>query len=319
MPPIQPHIIYTPDYDIHFMGLENLHPFDSRKYSRAWNRLHEEFGTRLEALTIAPPCEISRDELLTVHTPEYLDELKSSHYVAMAVELPFIAAFPMFLIDRHLLRPMRLATMGTLLAAELALQSGIAVNMSGGYHHASASKGEGFCLYSDIALAVVHLRNKGLLAPDDPVLILDLDVHQGNGHERVFLHDPAVTIMDMYNAGIYPDDRLAMQAIKVNVPLPSGTDEGTYMGILKSKLPVLLDEMPTPKLVLYIAGTDIYTGDQLGMLRVSEDGILRRDSLVFDTFAEWGIPLAMTLGGGYSRESYRFVANAVRYVIQQWG
>jgi histone deacetylase 11 len=235
------------------------------------------------------------------------------------LELPFIAAFPMFLVDKHLLRPMRLATMGTLLAAEVALKTGIAINMSGGYHHASASKGEGFCLYSDIALAVVHLRNMGLLTPDDSVLILDLDVHQGNGHERVFLHDPAVTIMDMYNAGIYPDDRFAMQAIKVNVPLPSGADEGTYMGILKSKLPVLLDEMPTPKLVLYIAGTDIYTGDQLGMLRVSESGILRRDSFVFDTFAGRGIPLAMTLGGGYSRESYRFVANAVRYVIQQWG
>ena len=150
------------------------------------------------------------------------------------------------------------------------------------------------------------------------MLNIDLDVHQGNGHERIFWDDPHVTIMDMYNAGIYPNDTLAMKRIDCDVPLRSGTGDVEYLDALKTKLPELLDKMETPKFALYVAGTDIYEGDTLGMLRVSEAAILERDQFVFHSLVERGIPFAMTLGGGYSRESYRFVVNGIRYLLETW-
>jgi histone deacetylase 11 len=318
MAKIKAKVVYSPNYDIQFMGMEKLHPFDSCKYSRAWNLLHKEFGKRLEEMTIAPSREISRDELLTVHTVDYLEEIKSSRYVAGAVELAFVAMFPKQLVDKHLLKPMRLATMGTILAAEEAMKGGLAVNMGGGYHHASTAKGEGFCIYSDVALAIINLRDTGKLKADETVLIIDLDVHQGNGHERIFLNDPHVKIMDVYNQGIYPNDAQAMRGIDCDVPLRSGTSEEEYLAALKLKLPEFLDSVDSPKFALYVAGTDIYSNDMLGMFRVSEAGILERDKFVFNALAEREIPFAMTLGGGYSQESYLAVANAVRYIIETW-
>ena len=315
---LQPKIVYSANYDIHFLGLERLHPFDSHKYSRAWNLLHETWGKRLETITLTPPCEVTRKELLMVHTPDYLTKIKSSRYVAQAVELPFVALFPRFLVDRQLLAPMRLATMGTLVAAEEALRGGIAVNMSGGYHHASATRGEGFCVFSDIALAIVHLRSKGLLKIGDKALIIDLDVHQGNGHERIFLEDPNVVILDMYNKDIYPRDELAKRAITSAIPLCSGTEDELYLTTIRTRLPDFLDSVEPVSLAIYVAGTDIYERDALGMLRVSEQGILERDRFVFHTLVERGIPFVMALGGGYSQESYRLVANAVEYLLKTW-
>lgn len=319
MTSIQPKIVYSPDYDIRFMGLEKLHPFDSQKYSRAWNLLHQTWGKRLEAITQAPPRKVTDNELLMVHTSEYLTMIKAPRYVAQAVELPFVALFPRFLINRQLLSPMRLATMGTLMAAEEAMRGGIAVNMSGGYHHASAEQGEGFCVFSDVALAIVHLRGKGLLGPGDNALIIDLDVHQGNGHERIFMDDPNVMILDMYNRGIYPADEFARRAITADIPLDSGIQDEQYLSTVKSRFPEFLDNVGPIHFAIYVAGTDIYEKDKLGMLRVSEEGILERDRFVFDLLVDRGIPFVMTLGGGYSSESYRFVANAIDYLLKTWG
>jgi histone deacetylase 11 len=157
-------IVYSSKYDLpaHYFG-RGLHPFDLRKYSRAYKLLRTKFGRKLDAMTVAPPRQISLDELLLVHTAEYLGKLRTPAYLATAVEVPLIAKVPAWLTDRLVLKSMRWATMGTVVAAREAIKCGLAVNLSGGYHHAKPDGAEGFCFYADIALAVTMLRREGLL------------------------------------------------------------------------------------------------------------------------------------------------------------
>lgn len=317
---MKPHIIYTPDYDIHFFGLEKLHPFDSRKYSRAWNVVHEQLGDKLSRHTINPPNPISDEDLLLVHTQEYLDSLTHSQNVATALEFPVLASLPFPLVKSRLITPMKLATTGTVMAAEKAVQDSIAINLSGGYHHASSNKGEGFCLFADIPIAIEKLRQSGALAPDDKALIIDLDAHQGNGYERVY-HDQknGVTIFDMYNMMIYPQDEFAEQRIDYDIRVSSGLNDEQYMSVLETGLPKLLKEHSDAKIAFYIAGTDIYKHDQLGRFKVSEEGVVLRDKYVLDSLVEADIPTVMVLGGGYSSVSYRMVASTLHYVLTKWG
>jgi histone deacetylase 11 len=201
-------VVYSPHYDITFFGVERLHPFDSRKYVRAWAVLRERFGKALRASHLRPAGPVNDADLRTVHTDLYLDtRLRSPAYLARALEVPQVARAPRWLIDWRVLRPMRWATAGTILAAREALRSGgVVMNLSGGYHHAGSDRGEGFCLYADVGVAVAVLRHDGLLAADDRVLYVDLDAHQGNGVARVFAHDPKVFLFDLYNRDIYPHD-----------------------------------------------------------------------------------------------------------------
>jgi histone deacetylase 11 len=316
-------IIYTPKYDLpaHYFA-RRLHPFDLRKYSRAYKLLQAAFGPRLKAITVAPPRLITRDELLLVHTSEYLDKLRTPAYLAATVEVPLVGRLPAWLTDFAVLRPMRRATLGTVIATREALQHGLAVNLSGGYHHAKPDGGEGFCFYNDIALAVAMLRREGLVAETDRVAYIDLDAHQGNGVSHAFLHDPRVFLFDAYNEFIYPAyDRVAHDRIDCNLPLPAGCRDDVYLGHLHDKLPGFLDSIGREArvaLAIYNAGTDVYTGDALGGLAVSEPGILERDTFVVEQLRDRNIPTVMLLSGGYSEASHRLVANSVRALIEKY-
>lgn len=314
---IRPKIVYSPGYDIRFLGLEKLHPFDSCKYSRAWNELLEQFGDRLLQSSIFPASPASRKMLQTVHTEAYLKQLKQSRNVAGALELASLGFLPIAILDRRVLQPMRLATMGTAIAARTALSTGIAINLSGGYHHASRDRGEGFCIYSDIAIAIAMLRQSQRIPLDDCIAIIDLDAHQGNGLERIFYHDATVQILDMYNGDIYPNDHRATERINCNLPLKSGTRDQEYLSKLQEDLPAFL-RRSQPKIAFYNAGTDIYENDPLGRLKISQQGVLERDRFVFKTLVEAGIPVVMVLSGGYTRESYKLIANSVADVLQTW-
>jgi histone deacetylase 11 len=318
IPPIFPRLVYSSGYDIHFMGLENLHPFDSCKYSRTWKALLEEFGQVLPAVTLTPTAPVETAMLQQVHTAEYLRCLKNSRYIAQALELGSLGLLPAPILERHVLKPMQLAAMGTVMAAEAALVDRIAINLSGGYHHASADHGEGFCLYADIAIAIAHLRQSQKLTCGDEIAIIDLDAHQGNGLARIFHHDPSVHILDIYNREIYPHDLLARERINFNLPLPAATQDDLYLSTLKDSLPAFLQTIRSAKIAFYNAGTDIYKDDPLGCLSISEQGILERDQFVFHTLTEAGIPWVMVLSGGYTRKSYQLVANSVAYVLKTW-
>ncbi|MFL9458102.1 histone deacetylase [Tolypothrix bouteillei VB521301_2] len=316
---LNPSIIFSPKYDIQFFGLEKLHPFDSCKYGRVWKELKKIFGKNLDNWTKSPEREVLTDELSTVHTQGYLSEfLTNSWYLSQALELLPLALVPYKLIDRAVLYPMRLATRGTILAAECALEDGISVNLSGGYHHASREQGEGFCIYSDIGIAIYQLRQSGKIKSDDKVLVIDLDAHQGNGIARIFYKDESVFILDMYNEDIYPQDSWARKRINANIPLNSGTNNSVYLDKLKTELPLFIKTYKDAKIAFYNAGTDIYENDSIGKLRISKQAVLERDKFVFNSLIDSEIPCAMVLSGGYSKESYKLVVNTIDYILRTW-
>ena len=317
--PIQPKLIYSPNYDLKFLGLEKLHPFDGCKYSKAWNELKKRFGSKLDRLLISPSREASIDELSLVHDRDYLaHSLSNPRYLAQALELFPLASLPYPLINRSILKPMRLATMGTMIAAKCALEHGLAVNLSGGYHHASQDSGEGFCLYSDIGVALRTLIEDNRVDEGDNMVIIDLDVHQGNGLERIFYNDPNVYILDMYNQDIYPQDYVAQNRINYDIPLPSQTEDDFYLNTLEKQMVRLIEETKNPKIAFYNAGTDIYWEDPLGNLNISAQGILERDRLVLNMMADANIPCVMVLSGGYTHENYKLIANSLSFIIEEF-
>ncbi len=317
--PIEPKVVYSPGYDIHFLGLEKLHPFDSCKYGRAWQALLDAGGDRLRQCHLIPAAPAPVDLLQTIHTDAYLAQLTRSRYVAEALSVNSLGFLPIKILDSRVLKAMRLATAGTVMAATIALETGVAVNLSGGYHHASRDRGEGFCIYADVAIAIASLRQSGKLALADNVVIIDLDAHQGNGLERIFAQDAAVHILDMYNGQIYPQDLPAKARINCDLPLAAGTRDAAYLDTLKTHLPRFLQTINHPKIAFYNAGTDIYEWDVLGQLKVSWQGVLERDRFVFQTLVNAGIPWVMVLSGGYTPESYQLVAESVAYILQTWG
>ncbi len=322
MPRLSPRIIYSRHYDIGLLGFEKMHPFDSHKYSRAYRVLQDEFGAQLHQATIRPDRPINSHELLAVHTPKYLEQLTGSPYVAQALELQALSRVPNRLLDWAVLRHMRWGTMGTILAAREAMRTGLAINLSGGYHHAKPDRGEGFCIYADIALAIHDLRASGTLAERDKIVYIDLDAHQGNGVSHCFFDDSRVFMFDMFNQNIYPMfDVKARRRVDCAVPLPMGCAEADYLDALRTKLPPFFDSVSRSgpvRLAIYNAGTDIYAGDTLGGLNVSAEGVLARDRFVFDSLIDRGIPVVMLLSGGYSQESYQMVAATVAYVLRTY-
>ena len=317
----RPRIVYARQYNIGFFGVERLHPFDSKKYGRAYAALHERFGRDLKRRTLRPTRPVSRDELLWLHLPRYLDALKNPEYLARALEVPLIYKLPAWLTDRFVLRPMRWATAGTILAAREAMRCGLAINLSGGYHHAGPDRGEGFCVYNDIALAVHALRGDGALKDDDTVVYVDCDAHQGNGVCRAFAGDGRVFIYDCYNAAIYPRDADARRRIDCDVPLTPNQTDGEYLAQLESTLPPFLDGVSKtrrPAFAIYNAGTDIYRGDPLGALAVTAAGVLKRDRLVLKELVARGIPTIMLPSGGYTRESFQLIADTAADVLETW-
>ena len=313
-----PRIIYTPKYNIGFYGLEKLHPFDSKKYGRAWNLLRSRLGKQLSQMRVRPKRQANWNELLRVHSGEYLLKLKQPAYVARALEVPPLTKLPGWAIDFHVLRPMRWATRGTLVAAEQAIKHGLAINLSGGYHHASPGRGEGFSIYSDVGVATACLRANGLLSDDARVIHVDTDAHQGNGVCRTFMDDRRAFLFDIFNHQIYPADPDARRRIDCEVPINSSTTDDQYMHELESRLPGFLDSAANskPGIAFYNAGTDVFASDPIGRMNISSNTILKRDLFVVKELRKRKIPTVMVLSGGYTKESYRLVADSVTELVK---
>ncbi|KAJ8301577.1 hypothetical protein KUTeg_020564 [Tegillarca granosa] len=271
-------IIYSAEYNIGFLGLEKLHPFDAGKWGRVYAFLKEAGMIRDD--TIVTPLEASEDDLRFVHSKEYINSLKLTSIlegidewsltVAGITEVPPVALLPNFIVQRKVLRPFRYQTGGTILAGKLAVERGWAINIGGGFHHCSADRGGGFCAYADITLSIKFLFNKG------------------NGHERDFMDDSRVYILDVYNRGIYPHDGYAKS--KYNIQHTEGA----------------LNEF-TPDVIVYNAGTDILEGDPLGNL----NGIIERDQIVFEKARSRKIPVFMVTSGGYQKTTARIIADSI--------
>lgn len=200
------------------------------------------------------------------------------------------------------------------MAGKLAVERGWAINVGGGFHHCSGDRGGGFCAYADITLAIKFLfeRVDGI----SRATIIDLDAHQGNGHERDFLDDQRVFIMDMYNCHIYPRDGYAKKAIKRRVELDWGTEDSEYLQKVELHCEGALNEL-RPDIIIYNAGTDILDGDPLGGLSISPHGIVKRDELVFRAARRRGIPILMVTSGGYQKKTARIIADSILNLHRQ--
>jgi len=312
-------LVYSPAYDISLPGLDWLHPFDGRKFSRAWKRLHTETGGACERHWLYPEQPIAERDLLRAHTRAYLDSLATSSVVAKALEIGPLAWLPSSRIERRILHPMRLACAGTLLATRHVLQhGGVAMNLGGGFHHAFREHGEGFCLYADVAVAIAAVRAEGRLSADDPIAVIDLDAHRGNGFWDLCGADPAVHVLDVYNFQVYPGlFPGAIEAFPFQIPVKAHTADEAYLDTLREDLPAFLAAMPRkPALAVYNAGTDVLVGDPVGRLSVSAEGVVARDAIVLDALAGQGIPTVIVTSGGYTAKSHELIARLARQVLE---
>ncbi|MDR3617725.1 MAG: histone deacetylase [Paludisphaera borealis] len=302
-------LVYHPAYNVSAFGLERLHPFDGGKY----RRIHDALIVRglRRGKDFARPRPVSRQELLKVHRPEYLRSLQRSETLARALEVPIVRRLPCWLIDWRVLRPMRYATGGTVLACRLALEHGLAINLGGGYHHAAAGWGGGFCVYADVPLAVKTLRDDDKVGK---VLVVDLDAHQGNGTASVFREWPWAKIFDLYEEDVFPAHK---EAEDYPLPVPAGLAGDEYLDCVREFLPQALDEV-RPDLVVYNAGSDPFAGDPLARFRLTASDLVDRELLVVSEVRERKIPLAMVLSGGYSKESWKLHADAIEGVLTRF-
>ena len=303
-------IIFSKHYDITLLGLQKLHPFDSEKYGKVYKYLVEKVG--IDKNRFYHPEIVSEKELLSVHTKKYLSSLKYSVNVARIAELMIISLVPNFILQDRVLKPMRYATGGTILGCQLAMQHGWAINLSGGYHHAKAESGGGFCFFADIPLAVYKLFKEN---PELSIMIVDLDAHQGNGYASIFRDDSRIHIFDVYNEEIYPYDGEAKRYIEFDYPVKSFIEDREYLSLLERELGGAMVKSK-PNLIVYNAGTDVLRGDPLGCMSISEDGIIKRDEIVFRNAFKNKIPILMVLSGGYTRKSAGVIGKSIENILR---
>lgn len=225
--------------------------------------------------------------ILSVHTKEYYEALTTLSLDRKAVRK---IGFPLSqeLVDREII-----IADGTLKASEYALQNGIAMNIAGGTHHAYTDRGEAFCLLNDQAIGARQLLHKKLA---EKILIVDLDVHQGNGTAEIFENDPDVFTFSMHGASNYPFKK---EQSDLDIPLANNTGDSEYLKILKETLPKLI-ETQKPDFIYYLCGVDILASDKLGKLGCTLDGCKERDRFVLQTCKDLEIPVMCSMGGGYS-------------------
>jgi acetoin utilization deacetylase AcuC-like enzyme len=308
-----PPLIYHPEYDLNL----GSHVFPSQKYRLVHDALiAQKFAAASDFIA---PTPASDEDILRVHTPEYVRKLKTgtlAPHEILRMEIPY---------SKELIRAVWLAAGGSIEAGKCALSnaSRVAVNIGGGFHHAFPDHGEGFCVIHDVAVAIRRLQHDRAIRT---AMVIDTDVHHGNGTAAIFAHDDSVYTFSIHQEHNYPEPK---PPSSLDANLPDGIGDEDYLSILDSHLDRAFREFQ-PDLIFYVAGADPYCEDQLGGLALTIEGLRRRDALVFDycrrhirrgfcglserdsreskrafrapdASAEGPIPVAVTLAGGYAR------------------
>lgn len=273
-------------YTDHFvLPLPPGHRFPMAKYAL--------LRQRVVAAGLVPPDDLvvphaaTDDELGRVHDAAYVWRVTNGGLTPEEIRR---IGFPW---SPQLVERSRRSVGATIEACRAALDDGVAANLAGGTHHAFPDRGEGFCVFNDVAVAARAMQAAGSV---NRVLIVDCDVHQGNGTAAIFRDDATVRTLDLYGAGNYPFEK---ERSHVDVPIVDGTGDTAYLGLLHTGLHRALDGW-RPDLAIYVSGADPFIGDRLGRLALSKEGLSARDRLVFGGCAAQGIPVAVTMGGGYS-------------------
>jgi len=276
-------VCYTRDYNL---PIPEGHPFPMGKYAALFAILQREGFVKGEE--VVEPHEADWADLLLIHAPDYLGVLANGTLDNAAQRRLGFTWTP------ALLRRSRLAVQGTIDASFMALEHGAAANLAGGTHHAFSTHGEGYCMLNDVAVAIRVLQRSSMIRR---TLIIDLDVHQGNGTASIFAGDPRVYTFSIHGQNNYP---LRKERSSRDLGLADGTGDQTYAEVLATHLPQAFDDSK-PDIVFYLAGVDVACGDRYGRLRLSRDGIGNRDRMVFEEVLRRGAPVVLVLAGGYAK------------------
>ncbi len=275
-------------YSDHFvLPLPEGHKFPMAKYSRLRERILEEGIVAAEDLHEAPAAAI--DDLRLVHDASYIDAVVSGtvpHDIQRRIGFPWSPQ----MVERS-----RRSVGATIAASSVALDDGVSANLAGGTHHAFADRGEGFCVFNDVAVAARVLQRDGHAYR---IAIVDLDVHQGNGTAAIFRGDDTVFTFSMHGDKNFPFKK---EISDLDVALADGTGDDEYLGLLRRHLHDVLNRHQ-PDFVFYLAGADPYEGDRLGRLKLTIDGLLARDRIVLDACRDARLPVAVSMSGGYATD-----------------
>ncbi|MFC2091829.1 histone deacetylase [Elusimicrobiota bacterium] len=280
-------IIYSPDYEVDI----GMHVFPTSKYRHIRDKLLE-----IEQITdecFIDPRAATIEELLRVHTAKYVNDIINgtiSKADEIRLELPY---------SKELARASVLCSGGTLMACEGALKNFVGVHLGGGFHHAYPDHGEGFCVFNDIAVAAKDLISKG-----KKVLVVDCDLHQGNGTAFIFKDEPDVFTFSMHQKNNYP---LYKEKSDMDIDLEDLIRGNIYNELLLEKLNIIADNF-NPDFIIYVAGADTYVDDQLGGLSLTINDLLERDRIVKSVSDAVSIPVAIVLAGGYAKQIQDTVA-----------
>ncbi len=261
------------------------HRFPMEKYALLVEQLLYD-GTLTNA-NFFDPSPVSTETLKAVHSKEYVENLLSQNLSKKEIRAMGFPLSPA-LVEREFR-----ITGGTVQAVDFAMKYGVAGNIAGGTHHAFRDRGEGFCLFNDIAVAAHYAMDTHKMKR---ILVIDLDVHQGNGTASIFQSDPRVFTCSMHGGKNYP---LHKENSDLDIPLNDGTGDDEYIQILNQALPKLIADQ-NPELIFYLCGVDVLASDKLGRLGLSVKGCKERDQIVFKTAQANQIPIVFSMGGGYS-------------------
>jgi acetoin utilization deacetylase AcuC-like enzyme len=273
-------------YDnIYAHPLPEGHRFPMLKYELIPEQLLHEGTITAENIFSPTPCAL--ETVLWTHDTVYVDKLLQQTLSASEQRKIGFPQSPA-LTQRELI-----ITQGTIDCCHYALQFGAALNVAGGTHHAFADRGEGFCLLNDFGVAANYLLKKQLA---QQILIIDLDVHQGNGTASLFAQEPRVFTFSMHGAHNYPFHK---EQSDLDIPLPDGIDDEAYLHLLQENLTQLFNQVK-PDFVFYLSGVDILSTDKFGKLKISMEGCKQRDAMVFEYCKKQKTPVVVAMGGGYS-------------------
>jgi acetoin utilization deacetylase AcuC-like enzyme len=275
------HLVYHEGYDLHL----GQHVFPAQKYRWLRERLLLEHFACAEDFVRPEPA--TDEDVLLVHDPGWVRRLKTgtlTYHEIVRLEIPY---------SKQTMEAFWLAAGGTIVACRLALKEGIGFNLGGGFHHAFPDHGEGFCALNDIAIGIRRMQRDGLVGR---AMVVDCDVHQGNGTAAVFAGDDSVFTMSVHQFNNYPTEK---PPSSLDIHLADGVGDEEYLHRFGDAYRAAL-AMFRPDLLVYVAGADPYGEDQLGGLALTLDGLRERDRLVFWTALHHNVPVAVVLAGGYS-------------------
>ena len=276
-------IFYSPYY---YADIGENHVFPIKKFELVRDQLLKEGTVRLSELVEPQPARI--EDVLLVHTEDYISRLRNGTLTTREIRrlgLPW---------SKSLVRRSFLAISGTIKAARHSLKNEVASNLAGGTHHAFPDRGEGFCVLNDVAVAIRVLQKENLARR---FLIVDCDVHQGNGTAFIFKNDAEVFTFSMHGAKNYP---LFKETSTLDVELPDKTNDAEFLAALNEALPEIFQH--EPELVFYLGGADPYKRDKLGRLGLTIEGLRRRDEMVLRFAKEKQVPIVTTMSGGYAHD-----------------